>query len=148
MSRFVHSSFDIEIAGRPERVWAVVGDYALDARWRKGIVEMTPDVAGAPKVGTKVHEVLELAGRRYTTDSEVTEVGPMRYRFAGANETGEVRGGRSVRPGSTPGSAHFTYDVEVDVASIPAPVRPVLTWILRRGMRRDLRRLRALVEAG
>jgi hypothetical protein len=54
----------------------MASDYATDTRWRKGIVEMTPDVEGAPKVGTHVREVLRLAGKSYTTDTTVTDTGP------------------------------------------------------------------------
>ena len=138
----------IEIDSTPDAVWAAVSDYGMDVVWRKGITEMTPDVAGAPRVGTRVVEVLELGGRAYTTKTTVTETGPMSYRFAGSGDSGEVRGGRSVRPGATPGSATFTYDVELEPAGIPRVLRPILARFLDRGMRRDLRTLRTLLENG
>src|SRR3954463_5113473 len=66
----------IDIARPPADVWAVVSDYATDTRWRKGIVEMRPDVDGPPEVGTRVREVLELGGRIYTTETAVTDSAP------------------------------------------------------------------------
>ena len=138
----------IEIDRTPDEVWAAVSDYGMDVVWRKGITEMTPDVAGAPRVGTRVVEVLELGGRTYTTNTAVTETGPMSYRFAGTGDSGEVRGGRTVRPGSSPGSSTFTYDVELEPAGIPRVLRPILARFLDRGMRRDLRTLRNLLENG
>ena len=146
MSQAVITS--IEIDREPGRVWDVISDYAADRRWRKGIVEMTPDTDGAPQVGTSVHEVLELGGKRYTTDTIVTEVGPgMTYRFEGAGDSGPVRGRRTVREGDAPGSARFTYEVELEPTEIARPLRPVVAWMLRRSMRRDVHRLRALVES-
>src|SRR4051812_1463846 len=99
MSQIFTTDVEIQIDRDPADVWAVVSDYDRDRQWRKGIVEMTPDGPGAPRVGTRVREVLHLAGRDYVTNSTVTETGPgMSYRFAGAGTSGQVRGGRSVRP--------------------------------------------------
>ena len=144
----MHTNVDIEIARPPHQVWNVVSDYDTDQRWRKGIVEMTPDVAGAPRVGTHVREVLRLGGRDYVTDTTVTEVGPgFSYRFEGAGTSGNVRGRRSVRPGDSPDSSVFAYDVELEPHAIPRLARPVLRRWLHHSLRRDLRRLRTLVEA-
>ncbi len=120
-------------------------NYATDTTWRKGITEMTPDRDGPPQVGTKVREVLHLGGKDYVTDTVVTEVGPgMSYRFAGEGTSGVVRGGRSV-VSSTPDSAVFTYDVELEPHTIPKLARPILRWWLQHSLRRDLRRLRSFV---
>ncbi|HTN25840.1 MAG TPA: SRPBCC family protein [Solirubrobacteraceae bacterium] len=147
MSQVLQSGVEVEIQATPDRVWSVVSDYASDTRWRKGIVEMTPDVAGAPRVGTNVREVLRLGGRTYTTDTTVTGTGPgMSYRFAGAGTSGTVRGGRSVRAGERPGSARFRYDVELEPDALPRAAAPVLAWWLRHSLRRDVRRLRGMLE--
>ncbi len=148
MSNALHVHVDVEIAREPDDVWAVVGDYALDVRWRKGITEMTPDTPGLARLGTGVREVLRMAGSTYTTESVVTEFGPgLRYRFAGHGDGGAVTGGRQVRPGGRPGTAIFTYDVEVDPTGVPAVVRPVMGWWMQRAFEKDVTRLRKLVEA-
>ena len=147
MSQVLQSGVEVQIHATPDRVWSVVSDYESDLRWRKGIREMTPDVAGAPRVGTNVREVLRLAGQTYTTDTTVTEAGPgMSYRFAGAGTSGRVRGGRSVQPGADPGSAVFRYDVELEPDALPRAAAPVLAWWLRHSLRRDVRRLRGMIE--
>ena len=147
MTQILHTHVSVEIRQPAERVWAVVTDYSSDTKWRKGITEMTPDGPGAPRVGMKVREVLRLAGRDYVTDTQVTEVGPeMRYRFAGTGTSGVVRGGRTVVPGSTPDSALFTYDVDLEPDATPVVVRRVLSWWLGHSLRRDVRRLRTLLE--
>src|SRR5262245_52295263 len=148
MSKTLYTTVDIEIPRPAAAVWGVVTDYATDTVWRKGITEMTPDREGPPRVGTKVREVLTLGGRRYVTDTEVTEVGPgMSYRFAGRGTSGVVRGRRSVEPRGA-GSAVFTYDVEVEPEAISPLARRVMRWWLQHSLRRDLRRLRALVADG
>ena len=68
----------------------------------------------------------------------------MSYRFAGEGTSGVVRGGRSV-VSSTPDSAVFTYDVELEPHAIPKLARPILRWWLQHSLRRDLRRLRSFV---
>ncbi|HEX5615117.1 MAG TPA: SRPBCC family protein [Acidimicrobiia bacterium] len=147
MTTSLQTRFSIEIDRPAETVWAVVSDYPNDLRWRKGITEMSADRPGAPAVGTRVREVLQLGGREYVTETQVTEAGPgMRYRFAGTGTSGAVEGGRSVEPGAHATSSVFHYDVEVRPDSISPVVRPVLRWWLGHSMRRDLRALRALVE--
>ena len=147
MTKTLYTHVDIEIPRPAETVWAVVTDYASDTVWRKGITEMTPDRDGPPQLGTKVREVLRLGGREYVTDTEVTDVGPdMSYRFAGAGTSGVVRGRRSVTPGTSTGSAIFTYDVELEPQAIPRIARPMLRWWLQHSLRRDLRQLRNLVD--
>jgi Polyketide cyclase / dehydrase and lipid transport len=145
----LHTHARVEIARPAPDVWAVVTDYATDTTWRKGITEMTPDIDGPPHVGTNVREVLHLGGREYITDTTVTEVGPdMSYRFAGTGTSGVVRGRRHVTPAATPDAAVFTYDVELEPHSIPRLAQPVLAWWLQRSLRRDLRRLRTILETG
>ena len=148
MSATIHTHLDVEIARPASAVWAFVSDYPSDTRWRKGITEMTPDREGAPSVGTKIREVLRLAGKTYVTNTAVTEVGPdMSYRFEGSGTAGMVRGGRTVVE-TAPGSSIFTYDVEVEPSSIPPPLRPLVGRMFRRSLAKDLGRLRTLLETG
>jgi hypothetical protein len=145
MSITVTNSIDIERP--PAEVWAVVSDYAADTIWRKGIVEMTPDADGPPRVGTRVREVLVLGGRTYTTETAVTDVGPgLTYGFSGTGTSGEVRGRRTVVAADRPQSARFSYDVELEPSAVPRILAPLMARWLGHSMRRDLRRLRSLVE--
>ena len=69
----------------------------------------------------------------------------MSYRFAGAGTSGVVRGRRSVTPATTPETAVFTYDIELEPNAIPRLARPILRWWLQHSLCRDLRRLRTLI---
>lgn len=146
MPTALHTHVDIDIARPADAVWDVVTDYATDTTWRRGITEMTPDHDGRPRVGTNVREVLQLAGRQYVTDTTVTAVGPMTYAFAGRGTSGVVRGRRTVEQ-LTPARSRFTYDVELEPDAIPRLLRPVLRWFLQHSLRRDVRRLRRMLEA-
>ena len=108
---------------------------------------VAPCVPTAPAVGTHVREVLKLAGKEYVTDTTVTETGPgLSYRFAGAGTSGAVRGGRRVWADES-GRSIFRYDVELEPRAVPRLAQPVLGWWLTHSLRRDLHRLRDLVEA-
>jgi len=147
MTKTLHTHVEVEIDRTPDEVWRVVSDYASDTRWRKGIVEMTPDVDGPPRVGTNVREVLRLAGKNYVTDTTVTETGPdLSYRFSGTGTSGDVRGRRTVVPNPV-GTAVFTYDVELEPRGVPRVAQPLLGRWLTHSMRRDLERLRHLIES-
>ena len=146
MSKGLHVHVEVDIARTPDEVWAVVGDYAQDVHWRKGITEMTPDTPGPARLGTQVREVLRMAGSTYTTESVVTEFGPgRRYRFAGHGDGGPVTGGRLVRSGARLGTSRFTYDVEVE-PPVPAFLVPVMAWWMQRAFTKDLHRLRDMIE--
>ena len=148
MTKSLHTHAEVEIDRRPEQVWRVVSDYATDTRWRKGIVEMTPDVEGdaqgwhprprGPAAGREeLHD--RHHGHRHRAGNEL----PVR----GTGTSGDVRGRRSVEAGSTADSAVFTYDVELEPEGVPRIARPLLGWWLTRSLRRDLNRLRDLIEA-
>ena len=135
----------VRIARAPDAVWAMVIDYSSDQLWRPGIKEMTPDPPGPPAVGTRVREVLETGGRSYVTDSTVTSVGPgMTYEFSGTGTTGGVEGGRTVAP--TGDDSVFTYRVELMLTGFYRFVRPLVGATMRKSLRSDLERLRAILE--
>jgi carbon monoxide dehydrogenase subunit G len=134
--------------GRPAAaVWAAIADYPFDLQWRKGITEMTPEPPGPPAVGTRVHEVLRLSGKHFTTDSTVVEVDPgVSYAFAGRGTSGEVRGSRTVRAAPGGDGADFTYAIDLQPTRGLRVLGPLLVPMLRSGLRKDLGRLKELLE--
>ena len=58
-----------------------------------------------------------------------------------------MSGRRSVRTGSSPESSVFSYEVALEPDAVPRLAAPVLAWWLRHSLRRDLGRLRGLLEA-
>jgi hypothetical protein len=135
----------VRIAKPPADVWAAIADYSFDLQWRKGLTDMTPDPPGPPAVGTKVHEVVRTSGRDYVADTVVTDLDPgVSYRFSGSGTIGGLAGGRSVR--ADPDGAVFTYTIELGPKGGMRLLRPLLGPIVRSGLKRDLRQLKALLE--
>jgi hypothetical protein len=107
---------------------------------------MTPDPPGGPAVGTKVHEVVRNSGRNYVADTAVTELDPgVSYRFKGNGTIGGLEGGRAVRPDEA-GGAIFTYTIELQPTGGTRLIGPFLGPIVRSGLKKDLRKLKGLLE--
>lgn len=138
----------VQIARSPEDVWDAIADYSFDVQWREGLKEMTPDPPGPPADGIKVHEVVRNSGKDYVADTVVSDVIPGRsYRFAGAGTIGNVGGGRRVEPGPGGRDATFTYSIELEPKGGMRLLRPVLGSMVRSGLKKDLQRLKALLDA-
>ncbi len=137
----------VEIERPASEVWAAIADYSFDLQWRLGITEMTPDPAGPPQNGTRIHEVLRSSGMDFVTDADVFDVEPgVSYRFTGIGTTGIVRGLRRVEPMSER-SAAFTYEVELQPHRQYRLLRPLLKAALGSGLRKDLQRLKEIMES-
>ena len=124
--------------------WAIVADYHCDPQWRHGVETMAPSTTGPAVVGTTTAEVLRLGGRTYRNAGLVTEV-QSGSRLAWRTVAGaDAFGSRDVRPS---GSAACTVTLELHVRYHGGQrlAAPLLTGMLRRGLRRDLARLAALV---
>ena len=147
MSSRIRVEESVEIARPAAEVWAAIADYAFDFEWRKGLREMTPDPPGGPAPGTKVHEVVRSSGMDYVADTVVTEVDPgAAYRFTGGGTIGGLSGGRAARANN--GSrAVFTYTVELEPRGGMRLLRPVLGAIVRSGLKKDLGKLKTLLDS-
>jgi uncharacterized protein YndB with AHSA1/START domain len=146
MASPVHIEESIEIDKPPAAVWDAIADYSFDLQWRNGLQEMTPDPPGPPTVGTKVHEVVKTSGREYVADTVVTELDPgASYRFTGSGTVGGLSGRRAVQPALR--GAVFTYEIELEPKGAMRLLRPVLGPMVRSGLRKDLGRLKQLLES-
>ncbi len=138
----------IHIDRSPAEVWSAIADYSFDLKWRNGLSEMTPDPPGGPSPGTKVHEVVKTSGREYAADTVVGDVDPgISYRFAGTGTIGGLAGGRRVQPEPNGAGAVFTYEIELEPTGTMRLLRPILGPMVRSGLKKDLRRLKELLEA-
>ncbi|MFG1791351.1 SRPBCC family protein [Nocardia sp. NPDC049149] len=130
-----------------DEVWALLADYGNDPRWRRGVDTMNPTPAGLVATGTRTAEVLRFAGRTYRNDGEVIAVEPgtsFRWRTtSGVPATGS----RTVTPAG-PGCCTVRLETRLDPQGSDRVVVLLPGWLLRRGLVRDLRSLRGLVETG
>jgi uncharacterized protein YndB with AHSA1/START domain len=148
VGRTIRVEESVRIARPPAEVWDAIADYGFDSEWRNGLRDMTPDPPGPPAVGTKVHEVVRSSGRDYVADCAVTELNPgVSYRFAGTGTIGGLEGGRAVRPDDG-GGAVFTYTIEMQPTGGTRLLSPLLGPMVSSGLKKDLDRLRLLLEDG
>jgi carbon monoxide dehydrogenase subunit G len=147
MSSTIHIEESVQIDKPPAKVWGAIADYAFDLEWRNGLREMTPDPPGQPASGTKVHEVVRSSGRDYVADTVVTDLDPgVSYRFAGSGTIGGVAGGRAVRTDESGTGAVFTYTIDLEPKGGMRLMRPVLGPVVRSGLKKDLQKLKTLLD--
>jgi carbon monoxide dehydrogenase subunit G len=149
MSSPVHVEESVQISRTPADVWHAIADYSFDLQWRNGLREMTPEPPGPPAAGTKVHEVVRSSGRDYVADTVVSDLDPgVSYRFAGRGTIGGLAGGRTVGADPSGTGSVFTYAIELQPEGGMRLLRPVLSAMVRSGLKKDLKRLKALLESG
>ena len=130
-------------------MWDVIANYANDLHWRAGLLKMSPDPAGLPRNGTRVHEELRMAGRTYVNDVVVSDVvDGVSYRFAGSGTSGDVQGGRRVSPTENPNEATFTYEIDLVLRGATRLIKPLVAATMGASLRKDLATLKNMIEAG
>ena len=128
------------------QVFAYVSDYARDPTWRTGVSEMLHEPPGQIHLGAKTHERMTFAGIRMINVAEIVEFDPGRKTaFKTIGRPLVATGYRLVEPDAA--GAHFTYAAEVELRGPVALLAPFLQWHLRRTVRRDLERLKRILEA-
>lgn len=140
----IEATARVEIDRPAQDVWAVLADYARDPEWRGGVLEMTPSPAGPVAPGTTTRERMRFAGRELRNDGEVVEVGPG-LRFAWRTTEGaDADGARAVVPLGD-GRCRVELLLRVRPHGAERLTAPLAALLLRRTLRADARRLRALV---
>jgi uncharacterized membrane protein len=134
-----------EIDRPAAEIWAVVADYGRDPQWRRGVVSMTPTPPGPVGVGTTTAEQMRLAGRTLRNLGEVTDVEADRFAWR-TTDGAAAHGSRTVVA-----LAPTRSRVELELVVTPKPseraIAPLVGRLLRRNLRGDLQRLRALLDA-
>ncbi len=145
MSRPVRIEESVTIRRPADEVWDAIANYSFDFEWRNGLTEMTPDPPGPAAMGTSVREVVRTSGREYVANAVITEFDPgTSYWFEGEGTIGGLAGGRTVRPVAE--GAEFTYAIELKPTGASRLLRPVLGSMVRSGLRKDLQKLKGVLE--
>jgi uncharacterized membrane protein len=125
--------------------WALVADYRRDVEWRSGVLSMDPTPADLVKVGTTTTERIRAGGRTYVNDGLVTDLDPDR-RFSWRTTSGvDADGRRSIEP-LDDGRCTIRLELRVRPSGFDRALTPFLRPMLRNSLRKDLDRLRALLE--
>lgn len=136
----------IQVGARTEDVFAVLGDYQQDPRWRRGVVTMSPEPPGPARVGTTTDEVIRFLGMTTRTPGEVTAV------VSGELLAWHAEGTRLAASGTrqverAQDGARVTLATEIRLRGRWHLLEPMLALMYKRQLRGDLTRLKALVEA-
>ncbi|GAA3244621.1 hypothetical protein GCM10017691_50880 [Pseudonocardia petroleophila] len=137
----------VDVARPAAQVWTVVADYAGDPRWRAGVAAMDPAPAGPVRPGQTTDERMRFAGRAYRNAGVVGSVGPGRTFTWRTTDGVDAAGSRTVTDAG-PDRCTVRLELRVRPHGVERVLAPVLRVLLRRGLRGDLARLRALVESG
>jgi uncharacterized protein YndB with AHSA1/START domain len=132
----------IDLAAPPAAVWNVIADYTRDPEWRAD-VRMTVEPRGLVREGTITEEALRMMGAWHHTTARICDVEPG-HAFRFISDDGRVEGTRRVTP--IPAGTRLTVQIRVEVARAMAVLAPLLGWLFRRRVRRDLGRLAALKD--
>lgn len=93
--------------------------------------------------------MVRASGRDYVADTVVTDLEPgVSYRCAGKGTIGDLAGARSVRPDEGGTGAVFTYEIDLTPAGGMRLIRPILGPMVRSGLKKDLLKLKSLLEDG
>lgn len=131
---------------RPSRdVFAIVGNYENDPRWRTGVSEMRHDPPGEVRVGMVTHEVIRFMGRTMEIDAEIVEYEPGRKTaFRTVSDVLSAEGFRLVEEEGT--LTRFTYHSDVELDAAYRPFTPLIRWVFKRRVARDLQKVKAILE--
>lgn len=121
------------------QIWAVLADYEQDPSWREGVETMAPSTSGPATVGTTTAEVLHLAGKTYRNGGEVTAVEPGQRLEWRTTSGADACGSRSVRPIDAR-SCEVSLELHLRYHGAQRLMAPVLTPMLRKGLKADLER--------
>ncbi|WP_107655683.1 SRPBCC family protein [Nocardia suismassiliense] len=143
-------TFDLSaetVIDRPaSTVWSLLADYTNDTAWRTGVVAMTADPPGIATPGTRTAEELRLAGRTWHNDGEVRTVDPGVRMTWRTTSGADAEGARSVRP-LAPDLCLVRLELRVTPHGMQRAFGPLLAYMLRRNLSRDLATLRDLIES-
>lgn len=130
----------------PEEVFAFAADYRNDPLWRKGVIATRCEPDGAPALGTRMHETLQMFGVRAETLSEVIAWEPGR-RTAFRVLSGPVPcEGRRLFEAEGNGTC-LSYVLHLQPPGHRRLLGPLLALLFRWQVGNDLKRLRRTLAA-
>lgn len=140
---------EIVVERPPADVFAFTTAPENDRLWTSTAVERQVESDRPIEVGTRIRAVDKFLGRRVASTFEVTEHEPNR-RSAIKFVEGPLRAEGSYTFEPTNGGTRFRWSLEAPPGLgglyLGRVTDPVVTWIFRRRLKRDLRQLKAVLE--
>lgn len=136
----------IEIAAPPDLVFTYLYDPEKLRRWVSGLVE-TRAADGEPRLGSRATAVFEVRGRGHEIESETTRVESGRV-LEGLTKTRKFDSFGVQELEDLGGRTRLTITCRYVYHSLPLKMLALpIEWYARRRIRRDLGRLKEIVEA-
>lgn len=139
----------IEIARRPDDVFAYLDDLARHGEWQSGIVSTKVETDGPTRVGTRVSEVRRMGKREQPTPYEITEHTPGRsFGFRGTAGNVRVVGRGTVESMGDGSSSRVSVELDFVGSGLGRLLVPLARSQARKQVPLDQRRLKERLEAG
>jgi hypothetical protein len=139
----------IEIARRPEDVFAYLDDYSRHTEWQTNLVSAHVDGEGPIGVGTKITEVRRMGKREQPVSIEITEHNPPRS-FAFRGTEGPVRpvGRGMIEPVGDGSSSRFTLELDLQGHGFGKMIAPMARKQAAKQIPINQQKLKELLESG
>ena len=139
----------IDIARRPEDVFAYLDRFERHGEWQPQIVSAKVETDGPIRVGTRIHEVRKIAGREQDTSFEITEHDPP-HKSSFRGTAGPVRpvGTVSIEPLGDGEAARVTIEFNLVGQGIGKLFAPLARRQARKTIPDSQEQLKAKLEAG
>jgi polyketide cyclase/dehydrase/lipid transport protein len=143
-------SASIEIARRPEDVFAYIDELSRHGEWQEQIVSVRLDTDGPTSAGTKATEIRRIGGREQSMTYEITEHSPPRsFAFRGLDGPLRPVGKGTVEPLGDGSSSRLTLDLDFESHGLAGKLlRPLATRQARKQIPKDQQRLKERLESG
>jgi hypothetical protein len=139
----VQVSHTTRIAVAPARLWQALTDFAASTDWQPAVIEERCEPAGPPRQGSRIYQARRFLGRRITGWSTI-EVFQPPHRMC--NRGDGVRTTYTLQPAESGAATDLTF--VITLTQIPALMRPLVRYGLRRDVIGRFQRLAALLAAG
>jgi uncharacterized membrane protein len=136
----------IAVARPREEVAAYLRDPGNDPRWIGGLRSARLVTEPPVGVGSQVERVASFLGRRIEYVNEITELTGTRLAMRSVRSPFPMR--VSYGFDDAGGATEVSVRVEGDASRLYRLADPLLAWLVRRSVRRDLRTLKRVLEDG
>lgn len=139
----------VEIARRPEDVFAYIDDLARHGEWQEQIVKIRVETEGPTRVGTHVTETRRAGGREMELGYEVTEHDqPRSFAFRGTNGPVRVVGRGTVEPVGDGDRSRVTINLDFEGHGLVGKLlAPIARSQARKQVPKDQQRLKQRLES-
>ena len=139
----------IEIARRPEDVFAYIDDLARHGEWQSQIVSVHVETEPPTRVGSRATETRRVGRREQTSTYEVTEHDPPRsFGFRGVDGPVRPVGRGTVEPLAGGDRSRASLELDFEGHGVGKLLLPMVRRAARKQVPGDQKRLKERLESG